>query len=131
MLFLQFLNIKTYFPLKVIEIIKEQILNALRYLHIEWKIVHWDLYIGNILISFPNKKTSDAQKLRNFMLSPNVSDDESNEMYLKTSIIDFGMSKICLNAGDGFVITNIDPWKNDKYIEAPEKLEGPVELSFE
>ena len=48
------------------------------------------------------------------MLSLLVSAEESNPMYLKTVIIDFGMSRISKNDGDSIQMTG--PWDNDKYI---------------
>ena len=74
-------------------------IKALSYLHNK-RIVHWDMHIGNLLLSFPKHQTSDITKICILLQSSDVSDDESNKMYLRAVLIDFGMSKISVDEED-------------------------------
>ena len=63
------------------------------------------------------------------MLNPLVSGNETSKTYLRTVMIDFGMSKVGKREEESFTLTV--GRENEFYIQAPEKLNGPIKLSFD
>ena len=66
------------------------------------------MYIGNLLLSFPKHQTSNIKIVWGLLQNPDVSSDETSNMYLRTMLIDFGRSKISEIKEDKSIVTK--PW---------------------